>query len=67
MAPRHEDGRPVDLTSTEARQASPRRDNYRVLVLSTILCALAFVLIYLAFTERAQLIPSQSTETREGR
>ena len=36
------------LTPTEARQASPRRLNFRVLVISMVLCVIAAGILYYA-------------------
>ena len=36
------------LTPTEARQASPRRLNFRVLVISMLLCVIAGAILYYA-------------------
>jgi hypothetical protein len=36
------------LTPTEARQASPRRTNFRVLIISMVLCVIAAGVLYYA-------------------
>ena len=46
----HED--PKVLTTTEARQASPRKLNFRVLVTSLLLAIGAGVLLYAVFFNR---------------
>lgn len=39
------------ISTTDARQASPRKTNFRVLVGSLVLCAVAAVALYFAYMQ----------------